>query len=285
MQDVYYDVNGVTLHALQEGQDNHEIIIFLHGFPEFSYAWHEQLPFFAGKGFNALAPDLRGYNLSSKPKGIKPYVVDNMVADIAALIRRLTSQKVTLVGHDWGGGVAWVLAMQHPELLKKLVILNMPHLQVMLNNLKHNPKQILKSWYAAFFQLPFIPEWICRIYNYHFLKNSLLKTANPRTFSRQDMQQYRNAWRQPYALTAMINWYRAFKQDAVKSYTKVTVPTLLIWGKKDAALSAEMAQQSIAQCTNGKLVFLNDATHWLHHEKPNEINQLIWGFAKTELSS
>ncbi|MBS7562983.1 alpha/beta hydrolase [Mucilaginibacter sp. Bleaf8] len=280
MQSVYYEVNGIRLHALTDGDDAQETILFLHGFPEFSYAWHEQLPFFVQKGFRVCAPDLRGYNLSSKPKGKKAYVIDHLVADVVGLINQISSDGVIVVAHDWGGGVAWALAMQHPAVVKKLIILNMPHLQVMLDNLKRNPRQMLKSWYAAFFQVPLLPELLCRIFNFRFLKNSLLKTSNRGTFSREDLQQYRSAWRQPYALTAMINWYRAFKQDALKSYPKVTVPTLIIWGKKDATLSAEMASQSVAQCTNGKLVMLNDATHWLHHEKPNEINQLIWGFVK-----
>ncbi|WP_158828534.1 alpha/beta fold hydrolase [Mucilaginibacter lacusdianchii] len=280
MQDLYFDVNGVRLHALQDGDPSGDTIVFLHGFPEFSYAWHDQLPFFASKGFNAIAPDLRGYNLSSKPKGTHAYVIDHIVADVVALIKHLTPKKVTLVGHDWGGGVAWTLAQQHPELLNKLVILNMPHLQVMLNNLKRSPKQMFKSWYAAFFQLPFIPEWLCRMFGFRLLKNSLRKTSKRGTFSKQDMQRYQQAWQQPYALTAMINWYRAFKQDAAKSYTQIHVPTLIIWGKKDTTLSVEMAKQSIDFCLKGKLVLLDDATHWLHHEKPNEVNQLIWSCAK-----
>lgn len=280
MQERFDNVNGIKLHSVQDGVDNEDIIIFLHGFPEYSYAWHKQIPFFAANGFHALAPDQRGYYLSSKPKGVKAYIIDNLVTDIALYIRHLTPNKVILVGHDWGGAVAWTLATKHPELLKKLIILNMPHLAVMKRHLRSNFKQMLKSWYAAFFQLPFVPEFFCRVGGNLFLVRSLIKTSNKGTFSEQDLAHYKQAWRQPHALTSMLNWYRAFKYDVFKKYPKVTVPTLIIWGKNDATLSAEMAQDSIEMCTQGKLIMLDDATHWLHHEKPNKINQLILGFIK-----
>jgi pimeloyl-ACP methyl ester carboxylesterase len=278
MKNRFDHVNGITLHALHDGEENKEIIIFLHGFPEYSYAWHKQIPFFAANGFHALAPDQRGYNLSSKSKGTKAYVIDNLINDIALYIKHLTPNKITLVGHDWGGAVAWGLATKHPELLKKLVILNMPHLAVMKKHLRSNFKQMLKSWYAAFFQLPFLPEFFCRVGGNRFLTRSLMRTSNKGTFSKQDMALYRQAWQQPNALTSMLNWYRAFKYDILKKYPKVNVPTLIIWGRNDATLSAEMAQDSVEMCNQGKLTILNDATHWLHHEKPDEINRLILGF-------
>jgi len=278
MQDRFDEVNGIKLHALHDGEGNREIIIFLHGFPEFSYAWHRQIPFFAARGFHALAPDQRGYNLSSKPRGISAYTIDKLVADMAAWIKQITTQKVILVGHDWGGGVAWMLATQHPELLKKLVILNMPHLAVIKKHLKSNFKQMLKSWYVAFFQLPFLPEIACRFQNYRFLSSSLVRTANKNTFTNAEIDIYKKAWRQPYALTAMINWYQAYLLDATKTYSDVTIPTLIIWGKKDATLSAAMAKDSLKHCTQGKLIYIDDATHWLHHEKPDMLNELILNF-------
>ncbi|QJD97771.1 alpha/beta hydrolase [Mucilaginibacter robiniae] len=280
MQERLDDVNGIRLHTLQEGEGNTETIIFLHGFPEFSYAWHKQLPFFATQGFHALAPDQRGYNLTSKPKGVKAYMLENAVEDLAAFIKKITSEKITLVGHDWGGGVAWIFAFKYPELLKKLVILNMPHPQVQSQNFKTSPKQMLKSWYVGFFQLRIIPEVVCRAYNFKFLEWTFLKSSNAGTFSQHDLQQYKQAWRQPRALTNMLNWYRAFKYIPTQNYGKINVPTLIIWGKKDIYLSAEMAQQSVNWCTNGKMVMLDDATHWLHHEKTAEVNKLILDFVQ-----
>jgi len=283
MHERFDEVNGIKLHALQDGEGNEDLIIFLHGFPEFSYAWHRQIPFFATQGFHALAPDQRGYNLSSKPKGISAYTIDKLVADIAAWIKQLTTEKVILVGHDWGGGVAWMLATQHPELLKELVILNMPHLAVMKKHLKSNFKQMLKSWYVAFFQLPFLPELACRFQNFRFLTTSLIRTANKNTFSKEDIVAYKDAWSQPYTLTAMINWYRAYLLDTTKVYPDITVPTLVIWGKNDATLSAAMAKDSLKHCTQGKLIYIDDATHWLHHEKPDEVNRLILNFVSVSI--
>jgi pimeloyl-ACP methyl ester carboxylesterase len=149
MQQRYDEVNGIQLNVIYEGEGNEQLIIFLHGFPEFNLAWHKQLPFFANNGFYALAPDQRGYNQSSKPKGVKPYILDNLVADIAGWIKQLTSKKIILVGHDWGGGVAWALAIKHPELLHKLVILNMPHLAVIC----------LRAGTLPFFNCLFYPNW------------------------------------------------------------------------------------------------------------------------------
>lgn len=282
MQERFDEVNGIMLHSLQDGAGNKDIIIFLHGFPEYSYAWHKQLSFFAAQGFHAIAPDQRGYNLSSKPKGVKAYVIDNLVADIVLLIKQLGQNPVTLVGHDWGGAVAWALAIKHPNLLKQLVILNMPHLAVMKKHLRSNFKQMLKSWYAMFFQLPFLPEFFCRIGDNKFLVRSLIKTSNKNTFSKQDIAFYKQAWQQPHALKSMLNWYRAFKYDVTKNYAKVDVPALILWGQNDAFLSKEMAQDSLEICTNGKVVMIENATHWLHHETPDEVNRLILKFLDQE---
>jgi pimeloyl-ACP methyl ester carboxylesterase len=282
MEQRFDEVNGITIHAIQEGDAHQQVIVFLHGFPEYSYAWHKQLPFFAAQGFYALAPDQRGYNLSSKPKGVKSYVIDTLVEDMAAWIQQLTPHPVILVGHDWGGGVAWALALKYPHLLSKLVILNMPHWAVMKQQLKSNFKQMLKSWYVLFFQIPALPQILSRMWNFKLMAKSLTGTSNKGTFSRQDLLLYKSAWRQPSALTSMINWYRALKYDLKKSYGKVTVPTLVIWGKNDTALSFEMARLSVDQCTNGTLKVIDDATHWLHHEKPDMVNNLILDFARSQ---
>ncbi len=280
MNERFDQVNGINLHVFYNGDANSDVIIFLHGFPEYGGAWHRQLSFFAEQSYYALAPDQRGYNLSSKPKGVKAYLLDHLVADMAEWIKQLTTRKVILVAHDWGGGVAWALAAKHPELLQKMVILNMPHLSVMEKHLRTNIKQMLKSWYAAFFQIPLLPELMCRLWNFKFLTGALVRSATPGAFTERNLENYRQAWRQPYALTAILNWYRAFRYDVGKKHTEVIVPTLIIWGKRDTALSAEMANGSLAMCKQGKLIIVDDATHWLHHEKPNEINRMILSFLK-----
>lgn len=273
-----YAVNGVQLQVTEAGQAGQPVILFLHGFPEMGEAWHRQLAFFAEAGFHAVAPDQRGYNGSSKPIGVKAYTLAQLTADIAALIRQITTEKVYLVGHDWGGAVAWAMAFHYPALIHQLIILNMPHPAVMRNHLKHNLAQQVKSWYTGFFQLPLLPELFCRAFDFKWLKKSLTKSALPGTFSAATLAPYQKAWQQPGALTSMINWYRAYKYNTLPVEGRIQVPTLLIWGKKDTFLSAEMAQPSIEQCVTGRLEFIDDVTHWLHREKPDQVNRLIFEF-------
>ncbi len=273
----FYEVNGITLHAAVAGPENGKVMLFLHGFPEFSLGWKKQLGFFAEKGFRVIAPDQRGYNLSSKPKGIKAYRIETLVADVVALIRQVSTQKIILVGHDWGGGIAWEVAGQHPELIEKLIILNMPHLKVMNDTLKSNPKQLLRSWYFGFFQVPRLPEWLLSLFNFRMLERNMVRSANKNTFSKLEMTQYKMAWRNPGAVKSMVNWYRAYKYSK-PALKRISIPTLILWGEKDKFLLPEMAAKSNLLCAKGKLIMIDDARHWLHHEKAAKVNQLILNF-------
>ncbi|GGK86337.1 alpha/beta fold hydrolase [Rufibacter glacialis] len=274
----YYRTNGMELHTVEAGSPTGKVILFLHGFPEFWYGWRKQLAFFAEKGFRAVAPDQRGYGLSSKPQGVKAYTIDQITQDIVDLIPQITQEKVVLVGHDWGGGVAWNLALHFPDLLEKLVILNMPHPAVIHDHLRHNPRQMLRSWYAFFFQVPWAPEALNSAFHFKLLETIMTRSALPGTFSPQDMAAYKAAWAQPGALEKMINWYRAYKYNPVKASHPVETPTLLLWGKQDTFLGSELALPSMGQCRQGQLVFLEEATHWLHHEQPEKVNGLIYDF-------
>lgn len=278
MEEHYRQVNGITLHTVEAGDKRGDCILLLHGFPEFWYGWKAQISFFAQKGYRVIAPDQRGYNKSSKPAGVRSYCLHHLVADIAALIQQLTDKKVILVGHDWGGGVAWQLALRHPRLLHHLVIINMPHPEVFNQKLKKNPVQMWRSSYAGLFQIPMLPEWLSRVFHFALLERSLLKTSKRGTFSKEDIAAYKKAWRQPHALTAMINWYRAYKYNTRPTSGIIQLPALLIWGKKDQFLLPQMAQESINKCTNGRLVLVADATHWIHHEQPRLVNNLIHDF-------
>lgn len=273
----FYQVNGITLHAAVAGPPEGKVMLFLHGFPEFSLGWKRQLEFFAEKGFRVIAPDQRGYNLSSKPKGVKAYRIENLVADVVALIRQISTQKIILVGHDWGGGIAWEVAGQHPGLIEKLIILNMPHLKVMRETLKGNPRQLLKSWYTGFFQIPLLPELLFSLFDFRLLEKSMLKSANKNTFSKLEMAQYKTAWRNPGAVKSMVNWYRAYKYSK-PALKRISIPTLILWGEKDRFLLPEMASKSNLLCAKGKLIMIDDATHWLHHEKAAKVNQLVLNF-------
>jgi pimeloyl-ACP methyl ester carboxylesterase len=277
IEEHYHQVNGITLHTVEAGNREGIPVIFLHGFPEFWYGWKNQITFFAEKGYRVIIPDQRGYNLSTKPPGVKSYCLQHLCGDVVALINKLTNKKVVIVGHDWGGVVAWRMALDHPQLIKELVIINMPHPEVFTHTLKTSPVQMLRSSYAAFFQLPYLPEWIGSAFGFAILQRSLVKTSNIGTFSREHIAEYKKAWQQPGTLTAMINWYRAYKYNTA-SPGSIQLPVLLIWGENDAFLITKMAGQSINKCKNGKLEIIKGATHWVHHEQPELVNKLIDDF-------
>lgn len=278
MRSTAYDIDDVRLHVYEDGPLDGPPIILLHGFPEAGFAWEQQVIRLAAKGYRVFAPDQRGYHRSSKPRGVAAYAIAKLVADIIGLMDVTGYKQAVIAGHDWGGAVAWHLAMQHPERVSKLVILNMPHPEVMRQTLWHNGRQRKKSSYAAFFQLPWAPEWMASRNNYKWLEQALVKTAIPKTFSKTTISRYKQAWAKPGALTAMINWYRAYSFVRPKQAQPITMPVLIIWGKKDAFLLPQMASESAALCTHAQLVLLEDATHWLHHEAPQEINALLLRF-------
>lgn len=280
----YIETNRIKLHVVQQGPEDGQLVILLHGFPEFWYGWSNQMSYLAAKGFRVWAPDQRGYNLSDKPKKVKDYRMDQLSADVAGLIKASGKEKVILVGHDWGGIVAWRVAREYPELLHKLIILNAPHELAMSKQLLQHPLQILKSSYIAFFQLRGIPEKIFGMSNWKAVEKELVSSSRKGTFSEEELQNYRTAWSQPGAMRSMINWYRALVANYTSSDvpSRVTVPTFLIWGAKDQFLGSELASKSLEFCENGRGVLLGEATHWVHHEEPERVNQLILDFIDQE---
>ena len=274
------ETNGITLHAVEAGPENGPLVILLHGFPEFWYGWRYQIEALAAAGYRVLAPDQRGYNLSDKPKEISAYNLDELAADVIGLIDASGREKAYVVGHDWGGAVAWWTAVKYPQRVEKLAILNAPHPKVMRSNLLHNRTQRRKSWYMLMFQMPFLPEWRMRRANWEIGQRALQGTSRPGTFSEADLALYREAWSQPGAATGMLNWYRAIfrSRPARVSSSRVTMPTLIIWGEKDKFLRRELAEQSVNLCDNGQIVFIEGASHWVQHEEPARVNELLLKF-------
>ncbi len=278
--------NGVTLHAVVAGPEDGPLLVLLHGFPEFWYGWRKQIPALAAAGYRVVAPDGRGYNLSDKPKSVEAYEVSELVADLNGLINALGRDKAYVMGHDWGAAVAWQFAITQPERVEKLVILNAPHPEVFLTTLRSDPEQLLKSWYMLFFQLPLLPERLSRLGGWRAPTRALVTTSRPGTFSAEDLARYREAWSQPGAFSAMLNWYRALfrralfksRPRAAETPSRVQVPTLVLWGVRDRFLSAEMAAKSVALCDDGRLVTFGEATHWLQHEEAEEVNRLSLEF-------
>ncbi len=272
--------NGeVGLQAVVAGPQHGPVVVLLHGFPEFCYGWRRQIEPLAFAGFRVIVPDQRGYNLSSKPSGVAAYALTELVSDVIAIADQLGREKIFLAGHDWGAVVAWGTALLHPQRLAKLAVLNVPHPSVMRKFLSTRPRQLLRSWYMFFFQLPWLPEALFSAFNFRIGSQALLRSSRPGTFSAEDLAQYHVAWSQPGALTGMINWYRALFRDRVKFSDKIVrVPTRILWGERDAFLLAEMAHESVRYCTNAELFTFANATHWLQHEEAARVSELLIDF-------
>ena len=279
-QHAYIRSNGVTLHTVQAGPEDGPLLILLHGFPEFWYGWRRQIPFLAQAGYRVWAPDQRGYNLSQKPPGVAAYNLDELAADVVGLIDAAGREKAIVVGHDWGGAVAWWLANKQPERLEKVVALNAPHHAAMRRTIRHSPGQRLRSLYILFFQIPWLPEILLRAGNGWALAGLMQASSRSGAFSPADVDVYRRAWSQPGALAAMLHWYRAIRQARPQRLPspRITVPTLLIWGARDVAFNRELAPLSVELCDDGRLALIEEASHWVQHEEAERVNHLIHGF-------
>ncbi|WP_226482982.1 alpha/beta fold hydrolase [Natrinema amylolyticum] len=275
-ESTYRTVNGIELHVVAAGDETDPLVVLLHGFPEFWYSWRSQIAPLVEAGYRVLAPDLRGYNLSEKPTGVRPYRIRESSRDVADLIATEDRDAARVVGHDWGGMVAWDLGLHRPETVDRLAVVNAPHPTAYRRQLVSNPEQLRRSWYAAAFQLPWLPEFACRYADYRLLERALRETAAPGAFSDDDLARYRRAWDRDGALTGMLNWYRATaRYPPSPSTDRVDVPTLVVWGEADAALVSELAVDSAGFCSESRLELLPDASHWVHHEKSERVTDIL----------
>jgi epoxide hydrolase 4 len=280
VEDLWFERDGVRLHAVAAGPNDGPLVILLHGFPEFWYSWRKQIGPLAEAGFRVVAPDQRGYNVSSKPPEIAEYAVTNLVADVIAIADQLGQAKFFLAGHDWGAAVAWATALQFPDRLKRLAILNVPHPAVFMRTVRTNFRQMRRSWYMAFFQIPRLPERRFSANNFAMGVKALVASSRAGTFTNEDLEQYRKAWSNPGTVTAMMNWYRAFfrAKPTLPADMQVHVPTRILWGRCDMFLLPEMAEESLKYCDSADLTFFPDATHWLQHEEGDAVSAALLQF-------
>jgi len=282
LREGYAEIGDQRLHYMEAGDG--PLIVLLHGFPEFWYGWREQIQPLAAAGFRVVAPDMRGYNLSSKPDGVKAYDIDRLTADIRDLVHERGAQSALLAGHDWGGSVAWATAMNHPEIVDRLAILNAAHPRKLSEGL-HHPSQLRKSWYFFFFATPRLPEDVVHARNWHFFRH-FLEDANP-PYTAQELERYEEAWSQPDAAAGMINYYRASvrqsQKEAVAKLRPISAPTLVIWGENDSYLGSELAEPHRDDVPNlDRVERLPDASHWVHHDEAERVNQLLIDFFAPE---
>ena len=280
LEESFIQTNGIRLHVVQAGPKSGVPVLLLHGFPETWRCWIRQVPALVEAGFRVILPDQRGYNLSEKPKGINKYHVNELVGDVLGLIDALDYEKVNLVGHDWGAIVAWMMAFRHPERLQRLGILNVPHPLVMRRFLLRDLEQMRRSWYVLFFQMPWLPELGMRLKDWRGTVLALRGSGQVHTFTKEDIEKYKEAWSQPGAMTAMINWYRAAVRDRswIPNEMRIRVPTLVMWGMKDFALTHRMARPSLDYVEKGNLIFFPEATHWVQRDAAEEVNPYLIDF-------
>ena len=280
----YAQVGDVRLHYAECGEGE-RLVVLLHGFPECWYSWRHQL-LALGESFRVVAPDLRGYNLSDKPTRVEDYRMERLVDDVTGLIRHLGAREAAVVGHDWGAGVAWAVAQRHPDYVWKLAALQVPPPAVWAKNL--TLRQLLRSWYMFFFQLPSIPEWFISRDDFAAVEKMFRRTARPGTFSDTDIAVFKSALREPGALSGGINYYRANLVPRLrrawerKPYARaelVRVPTLFVYGERDMAIVPETVQ-GIADYVDAPYseIRFGHGGHWIQQEMPNEVNAALLNF-------
>jgi epoxide hydrolase 4 len=273
----FVTTNGIRLHYVTQGEG--PLMLMLHGFPEFWYSWRHQIPEFA-RDFKVVAPDLRGYNESEKPADKAAYVMAEFIQDIKGLIEALGYDRCILVGHDWGGAIAWQFAYAYPEMVDRLIVLNIPHPAKFAEGLQM-PQQLLKSSYIFFFQLPFLPEFLIQLNDFKALESAFVGMAvNKKAFSAADIKAYKDAFTKPGALTAALNYYRNPLQQGItnRQWSVLEVPTLMIWGEDDLPLSKELTYGTENYVRDFRIRYIPNCSHWVQQEQPQLVNQYIREF-------
>jgi len=272
----YVDVDDVLLHVETAGPDDGPPVLFLHGWPDLWTSFLPQMRDLAGAGFRVLAPDQRGYGLSGKPAAVADYAMPRVTQDAMLLVERLAGGPVHLVGHDWGGSVAWTLAMLRPDLVRSLTVVNCPHPAVFGAALRRSPAQWLRSWYMLLFQVPGLAETLLSV------RGGAVLAAMLRHGARMDAEvvaMHRLMWRYPGAISRPLNWYRALpgslRQARLIDELPVVVPTQILWGTGDPAFRNRYATDSAALCDDRTRVEWFEGGHWPQNEEPRRVTRLL----------
>jgi epoxide hydrolase 4 len=281
IEDHLLRANGFDFHVRAAGPKDGPLVLLLHGFPESSHAWLHQMKPLANAGLRVVAPDQRGYGQSSKPKGRSAYQIGNLADDVECLAVSLGAKRYSVVGHDWGGVVAWHLASRGANGLERIVILNSPHPGTMSRHAVTTPGQAFKSWYVGFFQLPFMPELLLSMNDFMWLRNALVSTSRSGAIPAEVLSSYLQDWRRPAALTSMLNWYRALPFGAPE-HARIKVPVQILWGDRDAFLDAALAERAAELCDDVRITHMGGAGHWLHHEEPARVNDALLRFLQAD---
>jgi pimeloyl-ACP methyl ester carboxylesterase len=283
-------VNDVRLHYVAAGDSGDPLVVLLHGFPEFWYSWRRQLPALAAAGYRVVAPDMRGYNISEKPRGVSAYALPELVEDVVGIVDHCgDGPAAAVVGHDWGGMVAWETATAHPELVERVAVLNAPHPRTFPRELAR-PRQAARSWYAFLVQLPWLPEVL-------FDRVSGVEpalcgaSATPDVFSRADLRRYREAFERPGAIRASLNYYRAEGRRVLRQTARdlrsgggssvalsPDLPVLVLWGERDPALDPRISDRLPVLGRGVRVVRFPAVGHFVQNEAPVEVTERLLAF-------
>lgn len=272
--------NGIRFRVATAGEG--PLLLLLHGFPQYSYAWRHQIAALAER-FRVVAPDLRGYGETDKPPRVADYAPATLARDVVELVDALGENRAHVVGHDWGGAIAWVVALRHPEVVDRLAVLNCPHPFAFARALRTNPRQLARSWYVFAFQIPRLPEWALTRRNASIVEPIFREMAKrPDTFSDEDLERYRAALLAPGAAAAAVNYYRAAFRGALelraeeKADAKIAAPTLVVWAEEDVALGKELTF-GMERHFRGpfRIEYVPGCSHWVNEEQPELVNRLL----------
>ena len=273
----FVEAGDLTFEVAQAGEGDH-LALMLHGFPELHYSWRAQMPVVAEMGYRVWAPNMRGYGGTSRPKGVREYAMDRLIADVTALIDASGAKKVTLFAHDWGGAIAWCFAIAAPRKLERFVVMNLPHPLAFRRELK-SWRQLKKSWYIYFFQIPWLPEFLLGRKGAKRIGDLIAQTScNPGNFGPAERAVYSAAAARPGALTAMVNYYRAVIRHSNAVDLKdgrVDTSTLVIWGEQDVALDVRGTEGTQEWVPDFTLHRLPDASHWVQQDDPEGVNAIL----------
>jgi len=279
------EANGLSF-TVDEAGEGDNVALLLHGFPESRHSWRHQLPLLARLGWRAVAPDLRGYGRSSRPKGVEAYRMEHLVEDAAALFEALGARRRLLIGHDWGSLISWSFAIERRLPLDGLVIMNAPH-PATIARARKDPRQWLRSWYVFYFQIPWLPETAVTAFGGRAVVKAFRDMAVDKSrFTDEALEPYRQNALIPGAMTAMINYYRAnfmdLNRNATRPMPKIEVPTLMVWGEEDAAIGIEFTEGYEDLVADLTLNRLPNVSHWVQQEAPEAVNARLeaWMRAK-----
>ncbi len=299
----FLETNGIRLHCAVDGEG--PLVVLLHGFPECWYSWRHQIAALAPR-FRVVAPDLRGYGESDKPRGVDAYALPVLVEDVCGLVAAFGEREAVIVGHDWGGALAWTVAMERPAVTRRLVVMNCPHPAVFAQHLRGDLRQLARSWYMFFFQLPWLPETLLGLNGAWAVANAIRRSAVRReSITEEDLRVLREAASRPGALQSALNYYRAaFRSpEAVaawpawlrrfvhgdrplpaprlrlEDWPKIAAPTLLVWGEADVALRKELSYGMEPLFTGPfQVKYVPMSGHWVQQEQPEVVNGYLLDF-------